>query len=136
MQSRNKTLRKNGERTRPVVEMMWRNAMRTKCVVVLMAMAVLGLSCIVCTPVALGQAGYGSVLGTVTDPQGAAVAGAEVTVIDQQKGTEDTATTNEDANFAVTQLVPDSYTVRVEPAGFEAAEQDGVVVQADAGGLR
>src|SRR5437899_12261959 len=113
--------------------MMWRNAMRTKCVVVLMAMAVLGLSCIVCTPVALGQAVYGSVLGTVTDPQGAAVAGAKVTVINQRKGTQDTATTNADGNYSVTHLVPDSYTVRVEAAGFKVSEQKDVVVQADAG---
>ncbi|HWY57117.1 MAG TPA: carboxypeptidase-like regulatory domain-containing protein, partial [Terriglobales bacterium] len=107
--------------------------MRTKCVVVLMAMAVLGLSCIVCTPVALGQAVYGSVLGTVTDPQGAAVAGAKVTVINQRKGSQDTATTNADGNYSVTHLVPDSYTVRVEAAGFKVSEQKDVVVQADAG---
>ena len=107
--------------------------MRTKCVVVLMAMAVLGLSCIVCTPVALGQAVYGSVLGTVTDPQGAAVAGAKVTVINQRKATQDTATTNADGNYSVTHLVPDSYTVRVEAAGFKVSEQKDVVVQADAG---
>src|SRR5437660_12858341 len=116
MQSRNKTLRKNGERTRPVVEMMWRNAMRTKCVVVLMAMAVLGLSCIVCTPVALGQAVYGSVLGTVTDPQGAAVAGAKVTVINKRKGTKDTSNTNADGNFSFKHLVPDSYIYREKEA--------------------
>lgn len=107
--------------------------MRTKCVVVLTAMAVLALSCIVCTPVAVGQAVYGSILGTVTDPQGAAVAGAKVTVINQRKGTQDTATTNADGNYSVTHLVPDSYTVRVEAAGFKVSEQKDVVVQADAG---
>jgi len=32
------------------------------------------------TPRLLAQAVYGSILGTVTDPQGAAVAGAKVTV--------------------------------------------------------
>src|SRR5246127_1621725 len=113
--------------------MMWRNAMRTKCVVVLMGMAVLGLSCILCTPVALCQAVYGSVLGTVTDPQGAAVAGAKVTVINQRKGTQDTATTNADGNYSVTHLVPDTYTVRVEGTGFKTSEQKDVIVQADAG---
>ena len=107
--------------------------MRTKCVVILMAMAVLGLSCLVCTPVALGQAVYGSILGTVTDPQGAAVAGAKVTVINQRKGGEDTATTNSDGNYSVTHLVPDTYTVRVEGTGFKVSEQKDVIVQADAG---
>ena len=107
--------------------------MRTKCVVILMTMAVLGLSCLVCTPVALGQAVYGSILGTVTDPQGAAVAGAKVTVINQRKGTEDTATTNSDGNYSVTHLIPDTYTVRVEGTGFKVSEQKDVIVQADAG---
>jgi hypothetical protein len=44
---------------------------------------------------AWGQAVYGSIIGTVTDPQGAAVANAKVTVIDVRKGTSDTTTTNE-----------------------------------------
>ncbi len=107
--------------------------MRSKCVVLLMAIAVLGSACTLCVPVALGQAVYGSILGTVTDPQGAAVAGAKVTVINQRKGTQDTSTTNADGNYSVTHLVPDSYTVRVEGTGFKTSEQKDVIVQADAG---
>jgi len=107
--------------------------MRRNCVVLLMAMAVLCSACTLCAPVALGQAVYGSILGTVTDPQGAAVAGAKVTVINQRKGSQDTATTNADGNYSVTHLVPDNYTVRVEGAGFKVSEQKDVVVQADAG---
>src|SRR6266852_9532580 len=66
-----------------------------------------------------GQAVYGSILGTVTDPQGAAVAKAKVTVTDQRKGTTDTTTTNDSGNYSVTHLIPDIYTVRVESAGFK-----------------
>src|SRR5207248_1774581 len=40
-----------------------------------------------------GQAVYGGVIGTVTDPQGAAVANAKVTVTDEGKGTSVTTTT-------------------------------------------
>ncbi len=107
--------------------------MRTKCVVVLMAVVVLASACTLCAPVAFGQAVYGSILGTVTDPQGAAVAGAKVTVINQRKGGEDTSTTNADGNYSVTHLVPDTYTVRVESAGFKISEQKDVLVQADSG---
>src|SRR3984893_2083880 len=79
-----------------------------------------------------GQAVYGSIIGTVTDPQGAAVANAKVTVTDQRKGTSDTTTTNDSGNYAVTHLIPDVYTVRVESPGFKASEQKDVIVSADA----
>src|SRR5258708_7532659 len=79
-----------------------------------------------------GQAVYGSIIGTVTDPQGAAVANAKVTVIDQRKGTSDTTTTNESGNYSVTHMIPDVYTVRVESKGFKITEQKDVIVSADA----
>ncbi len=81
---------------------------------------------------AQAQAVYGSILGTVTDPQGAAVANAKVTVIDQRKGTSDTTTTNDSGNYSVTHLIPDVYTVRVESKGFKISEQKDVIVSADA----
>src|ERR1700686_1881901 len=81
---------------------------------------------------AWGQAVYGSIIGTVTDPQGAAVANAKVTVTDQRKGTSDTTTTNDSGNFSVTHLIPDVYTVRVEAPGFKTSEQKDVNVLADA----
>jgi hypothetical protein len=79
-----------------------------------------------------GQAVYGSIIGTVTDPQGAAVANAKVTVTNQRKGTSDTTTTNGDGNYSVTHLIPDVYTVRAEGAGFKASEIKDVPVSADA----
>ncbi|HVO62935.1 MAG TPA: TonB-dependent receptor [Terriglobales bacterium] len=82
---------------------------------------------------AFAQAVYGSILGTVTDPQGAAVPNAKVTVIDQAKGTSDTTTTNADGNYSVTHLIPDLYTIRVEVSGFKAAESKDIVVSADTG---
>jgi len=107
--------------------------MRTKCLVALLAVAVFGLVSTLCAPVAFAQAVYGSVLGTVTDPQGAAVAGSKVTVTNQRKGTTDTTTSNADGNYSVTHLIPDLYTVRAEAAGFKVSELKDVVVQADAG---
>ncbi len=107
--------------------------MRTKWVVQLMAIAVLASACTLCSRVAFAQAVYGSILGTVTDPQGAAVAGAKVTVTDQRKGTSDVVTTNADGNYSMTHLIPDTYTVRVEAPGFKTSEQRDVLVQADAG---
>src|SRR5215470_8282625 len=91
------------------------------------------LSFALCTPLANAQAVYGSILGTVTDPQGAAVVGGTVTVTDQNKGTTETATTNDSGNYSVTHLIPDPYSVKIEAQGFKVAEQKGVTVNADTG---
>jgi len=72
---------------------------------------------------AFGQAVFGSIAGTITDPSGAAVPNAKVTVADQAKGTTDQATTNESGNYTVTHLIPDPYTVRIEAAGFNLQRQ-------------
>ena len=82
---------------------------------------------------AFGQAVYGSILGTITDPQGAAVSGAKVTVTDQRKGTSDQTTTNESGNYSMTHLIPDIYSVSVEAPGFKKLEMKDVNVSADAG---
>jgi hypothetical protein len=79
-----------------------------------------------------GQVTTGNIIGTVTDPQGAAVQNATVTVTDLSKGTADTATTNESGNYVVTHLIPDPYSVKIEAQGFKAFEQKGVTVIADA----
>ena len=80
---------------------------------------------------ASAQAIYGSIIGTVTDPQGAAVPGAKVTVTNVRKGTKDEVTTNADGNYNVTHLIPDLYSVRVEAPNFKAAESTNVSVSAD-----
>jgi hypothetical protein len=84
------------------------------------------------TSAAFGQAVYGSILGTVTDPQGAAVAGAKVTVTDQRKGTSDQTTTNDSGNYSTTHLIPDIYTVEVEAPGFKKLTMKDINVSADA----
>jgi Carboxypeptidase regulatory-like domain/TonB dependent receptor len=85
------------------------------------------------TSAAFGQAVYGSILGTITDPQGAAVAGAKVTVTDQRKGTSDQTTTNESGNYSMTHLIPDIYSVEVEAPGFKKLQMKDITVNADAG---
>src|ERR1051326_7424344 len=49
-----------------------------------------------------GQAVYGSIFGTVTDPTGAVIPNAKVTVTDVRKGTSDVYTTNESGNYSAT----------------------------------
>jgi len=97
------------------------------CVVVMLSLAVAGLV----ANQASAQAVYGSVLGTVTDPQGAAVVGATITATSPAKNITVTATSNESGNYSVTHLIPDVYTVRIEAKGFKALELKDVTVSAD-----
>jgi hypothetical protein len=90
------------------------------------------LLCGLWTSIASAQAVYGSILGTITDPSGAAVPNAKITVIDQRKGTSDSTTTNDSGNYSVTHLIPDTYTVQVEAPGFKRLEFKDVIVNADA----
>src|SRR5581483_11421245 len=82
---------------------------------------------------AFAQTVYGSILGTVTDPQNAAVAGAKVTVTNQRKDTSDQTTTNESGNYSVTHLIPDIYMIQVEAPGFKKLEMKDVTVSVDTG---
>ncbi|HEU5231922.1 MAG TPA: TonB-dependent receptor [Terriglobales bacterium] len=80
-----------------------------------------------------GQAVYGSIFGTVTDPSGAVIPNAKVTVTDVRKGTSDVFTTNESGNYSATHLIPDIYTVKIEAQGFTTAQSDNIQVSADTG---
>src|SRR5690242_16754880 len=79
----------------------------------------------------LGQAVYGSIAGTVSDAQGAAVAGAKVTITSLEKGNAEETTTNESGNYTVTRLIPGNYHVRIEGTGFKAYDVASVAVGVD-----
>ena len=83
-------------------------------------------------PGSSAQAVFGSVIGNVVDAQGNAVAGAKVTVTSIGKSISYDATSNESGNFAVTHLIPDTYKVSIEAAGFKVYELASVQVNADA----
>ena len=98
---------------------------------------IVGLILVVCLALgfgantSLGQAVYGSINGTVTDPQGNAVAGAAVTVTSLTKNTSEQTTTNESGNYSVIHLIPDTYKVHIESSGFKATDVPSVIVQVD-----
>ncbi len=81
-----------------------------------------------CVP-ALAQTTAGRVLGTLTDPSGAAVAGATVVVTDTQRGTSRTVTTDDSGNYAVPDLQPGTYKIHVESKGFKTAERPSVPIE-------
>ena len=78
---------------------------------------------------ALAQTTAGRILGTVTDPSGAAVAGASVVVTDVQRGTSRALTTDDSGGYAAPDLQPGTYKIRVEAKGFKTTERPNVVIE-------
>ncbi len=79
----------------------------------------------------LAQATSGTLSGTVTDPSGAVIPNASVTITDADRGSSVTTTTNADGFFTRTQLPNGRYNVRVTANGFKTAEQSNLIVNID-----
>src|SRR6185312_2778448 len=82
-----------------------------------------------CIP-SVGQVLKGSISGTVTDPQGAVVSGAQVKATNAETGTTLT-TTSDSAGFFRFNLIPaGEYKVEVSAQGFKTAVQNNILVSA------
>lgn len=86
----------------------------------LMVTAVLALTCWLALPV-MGQATTGTLTGLVTDPQGAIVSGATVTLINSDTRVETKATSNDQGEFVFPQVTPGKYSLSVEATNFKKA---------------
>src|SRR5579872_4999180 len=66
--------------------------------------------------------GNGSIQGVVTDPSGAVVGGAQITITEKSKGTATHVTTDSRGTYSSGALIPGTYVVRVEAGGFKTTE--------------
>ena len=80
-------------------------------------------------PLALAQTFRGSILGTVTDPQGAVVTGANVKAKNVNTGIERTTVTDDAGNYSIPELPIGRYEVAVESRGFQPAVVTGIKVE-------
>ncbi len=89
-------------------------------------LAVLGL--FICAPARLSAQGEttSAIAGTVSDPSGAALPGATVTILSNETGLKRSATTDEAGRFHFPQLKPGSYSVKAMADGFESQTNDTV----------
>lgn len=71
----------------------------------------------------------GAIGGTVSDPAGAVVSGAKVTVHNKATNAEQTVNTDDSGYYRVTNLQPASYTVVIAAGGFGEFKADEVIVQ-------
>jgi hypothetical protein len=73
-------------------------------------------------PAVSAQTSTGGVNGTVTDPNGAAVPGSTVTLVNKATNIEKQAATNESGYFTFVNVNPGTYSLRVEARGFSTAQ--------------
>ncbi len=64
----------------------------------------------------------GSIQGTVTDPSGAVVGGARVTIINKATGQNIGTTTSSSGTYASGALIPGNYQIKIEAKGFKTLE--------------
>ncbi len=70
----------------------------------------------------------GSISGTVRDPQGAAIPGAEVVIAEETTGQTRTVRTDDDGEYSAQSLPVGRYSVTVAPQGFKKTVATGVEV--------
>ena len=77
-----------------------------------------------------------SIKGNVTDPSGAAVVGAKVTVTNPAVGIERSTTTNSSGDYEVPALPPGVYNVKVEGSGFQPQEAKNLTLEVSKNSLQ
>ena len=90
-----------------------------------MAMATL----LVIIPALSAQTTYGTILGTARDATGSAAPKVTVTVTNEATNTSYSEITNELGNYSFTTLIPGSYRIHAELAGFRPVDITGIQLQ-------
>ena len=84
------------------------------------------LLAILLAPILRAQETRGSIYGSVTDSTGGAVPGAKVAVTNLETGTVSNVQTNDSGYYEALLLLPGSYEVSAEAAGFKKALRKGI----------
>src|SRR5215831_10704534 len=74
----------------------------------------------------------GDLTGTVTDPSGAVVPGATVTLKSDSTGATRTTTSNSNGSYRFSLLQPGNYTVTAEASGFSKAQSTASIAAGQA----
>jgi len=92
---------------------------------VLFAWLVLGIA------LAEGQVTSGTIVGTVSDPSGAPLPGVRITITDVHKNESREYTTDETGGFNAPFLIPGTYRIFAEKAGFKRATSSDIILNVD-----
>lgn len=93
---------------------------RRSLVAVVLVMAVCAL--------AVAQESRGSITGKITDPNGAVVSTATVTIENLGTGVSDTVTTNDEGSYNFPLVQPGKYALTIAAPGFKTARRDDLVL--------
>ena len=74
------------------------------------------------------QSYYGSLRGTVVDPNGGVVGSSKITMTEQATGEARSAISGSTGEFVYSEVVPATYSISVEAPGFKKFERKGIVV--------
>src|SRR6266403_1969785 len=86
------------------------------------------LVCLCSSTLFFGQSTGGRILGRVSDPSGALVAGAKVTLSNEATGVTRDATTNDSGDYVFLEVTPGQYSLKFEQKGFTTTLRKGVTV--------
>ncbi|MEI9970442.1 MAG: carboxypeptidase-like regulatory domain-containing protein [Terracidiphilus sp.] len=105
---------------------------RFQTAILAVTLLVVGSLAFVNVPVAMAQVTAASIHGTVTDPSGAVVPDAKVTVLNNATGISTDTTSNKTGYFTITNLQAGGpYTVTVSAGGFESFVATGLTLNAN-----
>ena len=95
----------------------------------LLAVSLAACLALLISPVALHGQALSSITGTVTDATGGVTPNVKITVTNSATQVASHSVTSSSGTYTVTDLIPGSYTVQAELAGFEASVHNGVLVE-------
>src|SRR5262249_24451331 len=94
----------------------------------LQTLACLALALTLLSQVVFGQVVGAILSGTVTDPSGAVIPGAKITIRNISTGVATQVTTNQSGIYNATNLLPGDYQVNVVAAGFAPQQRAGLAL--------
>ena len=85
---------------------------------------------LVLAPVSMGQTSKGFVVGTIADPNGAAIAAATIKITNAATGVSRETTSQQDGSYRFDAVDPGTYKLEVTATGFKTATRDVTVAAA------
>ncbi len=105
--------------------------LRNRWTVVFLSVFVLGFALLGFVERTDAQVLFGSVSGTITDPSGAGMPKAHVTLINKATSVQKEAETDESGHYTITDVPPGNYDLKVTASGFKPLTQTNLTVTAN-----